>query len=589
MRWVETVNAAQAHRGPDHAVAAQFGDFVLGNTRLAIQDPTPDGNQPYVSPDGRWVAVLNGELYNYRELINRFDLAVTSRCDGAVITPLWERFGDNALDLLRGMFALAILDTVEQRLVLARDPFGIKPLFWRKMPDGAMAFASEPRRLANLGAPAPLRPETIADFLHLGAPSRESGLYDGVAAVPANGAVAFSPGREPAETKRPLADVLAADKRRSSPSGLADTFVESLELHLRSDVPVALLLSAGVDSSVIAAGAARLGNHLTCLTVDGPGTAGESSIASATAAHYGHDHRTVPVALEPSDLDSFFAAMQRPTIDGLNTFLVCKAVKQQRIRVAISGLGGDEALGGYSTARLLPVLPALRAADRGRAGQRLLRVAAPTVARVLRRPKLSRVLEPGGPRDAHALVLVQRELFAREVVTRLCGATPTLTDTAEPVPMTETTNAPRRQLARAEIETYLTRMLLPDADAFSMCWSVELRVPFVDPIFFAHALAAPGPTRAPKRALVDGFEDPYMRRLARRRKTGFGLPMTRLMADGPLAPPCERIRATDAPIWQIIDRQAADEVLRSGPPTRWSDRWAFVVLNEWLLLMARSS
>ena len=147
--WVAAVNRAQAHRGPDDAVAVRRGAFVLGNTRLAILDTSTAGNQPFEDPAHRYVVVLNGEIYNYLELIDEYRLEVPSGCDGAVIPLLWSRFGLATLELLRGMYAIAVLDSVEQRLVLARDPFGIKPLYWRPMPGGRMAFASD-RALARL-------------------------------------------------------------------------------------------------------------------------------------------------------------------------------------------------------------------------------------------------------------------------------------------------------------------------------------------------------------------------------------------------------------------------------------------------------
>src|SRR5580692_4278706 len=144
------LNARQAHRGPDHDVITRVGAITLGNTRLAIQDPTPAGNQPFVSADGRYTCVFNGEIYNHRELTERYRLPVRTACDGEVIPHLWAKFGMESLAELRGMFAIAVVDTLEERLYLARDPFGIKPLYWRRLPDGSLVFGSEVRPLARL-------------------------------------------------------------------------------------------------------------------------------------------------------------------------------------------------------------------------------------------------------------------------------------------------------------------------------------------------------------------------------------------------------------------------------------------------------
>src|ERR1039457_216352 len=133
---VKLLNEAQAHRGPDHSVVVRVGTFTLGNTRLAIQDPGPSGNQPFVSADGRYHCVFNIELYNHRSLVRRFKLNVRTACDGKVIPELCATLGVSSLTELHGMFAIALVDSLEQRLYLARDPFRLKPLYWRAVPEG---------------------------------------------------------------------------------------------------------------------------------------------------------------------------------------------------------------------------------------------------------------------------------------------------------------------------------------------------------------------------------------------------------------------------------------------------------------------
>ena len=140
---VHLLNDAQTHRGPDHAAVTRASVITLGNTRLAIRDLTPAGNQPFVSADGRYVCVFNGEIYNHRQLAERFLLPVRTACDGEVIPHLWSKLGMESLAELRGMFAIALADVLKERLYLARDPFGIKPLYWRLLSDGSLAFASE--------------------------------------------------------------------------------------------------------------------------------------------------------------------------------------------------------------------------------------------------------------------------------------------------------------------------------------------------------------------------------------------------------------------------------------------------------------
>ena len=161
---VHLLNEAQTHRGPDHAAVTRASVITLGNTRLAIRDLTPAGNQPFVSADGRYVCVFNGEIYNHRQLAERFLLPVRTACDGEVIPHLWSKLGMESLAELRGMFAIALADVLKERLYLARDPFGIKPLYWRLLSDGSLAFASEVRPLARLAPGTRVDDAAVARF-----------------------------------------------------------------------------------------------------------------------------------------------------------------------------------------------------------------------------------------------------------------------------------------------------------------------------------------------------------------------------------------------------------------------------------------
>ena len=577
------INGAQAHRGPDHHVVTATCGITVGNTRLAIQDPTPAGNQPFVSADGRYVSVFNGEIYNYRQLAGRFQLSLRTGCDGEVIPELWARLGVRALAELRGMFAIAVVDTLEECLYLARDPFGIKPLYWRLLPDGSMVFASEVRPLASLAALGHVDPSAVARYLRYGAMAADQSPFADIVPVPPNSVVAV--GRDlrmevhPIQPNGPL-------EMQGLPPSLGTTLLDSVSLHLDADVPTALLLSGGVDSAVIAAVSRRLGRDLECLTVatDGPGD--ETSDAARTAQHYGHRCRRVPAVLEDGDVARFFRAMQRPSVDGLNTYLICKAVREAGFKVALSGLGGDEAVGGYSHFRLLPYLPALRAVDAVPLPVgNLVTIAATALGKG--RPKARRLLSKSGPRSGPALTRLQRELFPAPLVSDLTGVSSVRQDTGADVPEWSAAHAPGSfaAMAAAEVAVYLQATLLPDADTFSMASSVELRVPFVDGQVFSAALGgvAGRRTRPGKAAFGAALDDPYLKALAAQPKRGFSLPMEKWLA-GPLAPLLAAASEPDAPVWSVLDRQRAS---RAGlvpllPRRRWSETWAIAALNAWL-------
>ena len=251
---VHRLNETQAHRGPDNHVIARTGNITLGNTRLAIQDLTPAGNQPFVSRDGRYICVFNGEIYNYRRLIERYQITVRTGCDGEVISELWAKLGSAALKELRGMFAIALVDTLSGRLYLARDPFGIKPLYWRAMPDGRFVFASEVRALIEVARGVHIHSMAVARYLTFGAMAADQSPFREIAALPPDSVAEVSQGND--VRIRPIT-VCAPLESADSKADLGAALADSVGLHLAADAPTALLLSAGVDSAAVAAIARR--------------------------------------------------------------------------------------------------------------------------------------------------------------------------------------------------------------------------------------------------------------------------------------------------------------------------------------------
>ena len=402
------LNIAQNHRGPDHTARAQVGRITLGNTRLAIQDPTAAGNQPFTSADGRYICVFNGEIYNHRQLIDRFQLPTRTCCDGEVIPQLWAKLGIESLAVLRGMFAIAVADALEERLYLARDPFGIKPLYWRLLPDGSFAFASEVRPLAQLATGLRVDQEAVARYLRFGAMAADQSPFLEITAVPPNSVAVV--GRDLRVDIRPVRPSGPVAMQQGA-SDLGAALTESIDLHLGADVPTALLLSGGLDSATVASVSGRLGRDLHCLTVVADGAPDETPEAAQTARHYGHHFQRVPTILEGPDVTAFFQAMQRPSIDGLNTYLICKAVRQAGFKVALSGLGGDEAVGGYSHFRLLKYLPMLRAMDAVPLPVGSLAAKLADRLGMAGKAKAGRLLAPAAPVTAEALPCYSEKSF----------------------------------------------------------------------------------------------------------------------------------------------------------------------------------
>ena len=567
---VADLNRRQTHRGPDHAGLWACAGVALGQTRLAVVDLSPGGHQPFHSDDGTITVVFNGEIYNHDDLRRRHALATQSRCDGAILPELWQLLGTAAFAELRGMFAIAVHDARDGTLTLARDPFGIKPLYWTRDAGAGLVFASEVRALLPLLSGVTIGRAALRRFLAFGGIGRDESPFVGVQSVPANGWRRWTASMSSASgtIRAGLLDALPPH----TPLDMPARFLDSVSRHLVSDVPMALLLSSGFDSAALAWAGDALGADLTCLTVDLGGGRSESGGAAALARRFGHRHEIVSAVPDERVIDAYFTTMQRPSVDGLNVFLVSQAVASRGLRVALSGLGGDEVLAGYPSFRALRYLPLLRMAD-------LARLTGP-LARLLRdrHPKLLRLVSPAGPRDADALGLLFRRVLMDEQIATL-------------LPVPESTVAAARgrdrsaiALARSEINGYLGGTLLPDSDAYSMAWSIEMRVPFVD-VELVRACLAVDPERGlSKQRFAGALASRELIAISRRRKQGFSLPMDAWMRGGPLAAAVLAAESPGAAIRRMLRPAGIDRILaawRAGS-LPWSRAWSLVALNSWL-------
>ena len=595
---VTRMNLWQSHRGPDDDQVEAFGNVVLGNRRLAILGLGPDGRQPFLSQLGEVACVYNGEIYNHIAIRRESHIAIPSTCDGAILPDLWVRYGPNSVKRLHGMYGLAIADVKSGSVYLARDPFGIKPLFWRVMPDGAIVFASESRCLARLSPSVEISRAAVWSYMTFGSVGHHISPFDGVHPVLPGQVIRFDRDSSHPVTEVPAAPVFGdlsyeiTDGRGvSSAEEWSSAFRRTVELHLQADVRSALLLSSGVDSSVLAKVAGESGHRLTCVTVAADGVHDESQAAAETASRYGHEHVVARGMISSDTIGQYFGAMQRPTIDGLNTFIVCSAVRSLGIKVAISGLGGDEALGGYPHFRLVrnsAYLTVLRTMDHVPHANALLLAAINYWRRSRNTGPLSfvqrSVIERGGPRDALDLSVLVHSIFSQDEVEKVAGRVPA--DATDYFNATAMPREPFERLVSSESEIYLKTTLLPDADAFSMAASVELRVPFVDAPTFAWAARLSGGQRSGHKELVVAtVGDEYIRKLARVPKKGFGLPMMRWMRDGPLRDYVDDVHDHGAPVWDHLDRCEAFrqiEQAQASGVSDWRRVWVFACLNAWL-------
>ena len=566
---------AMALRGPDGVGVwiSPSGRAALGHRRLAILDLSPTGSQPMASPHGHHL-ILNGEVYNFRELrreLERDGVAFRSTSDTEVILALYAREGAAMLRRLRGMFALALWDEPAGRLLLARDPLGIKPLYYA-IDGGVLRFASQVKALEASGAVSMnVDPAGLAGFLLWGAVPEPLTIRRAVKALPAGHLLdiatesdavpvprRWSAPPEP-ETLDPLHPVMAVE--------------DSVRAHLVSDVPVAVFLSAGLDSGLVAALARRhLPEPPTTFTLRFEALEGtpadEAPLAAEVARALGTRH--VERRLGAADLAGLWprvlAAMDQPSIDGANTFAVCRAAHEAGIKVALSGLGGDEVFGSYPSFRDVPRAARLAARARRVPGLPALWPAAARLA-AAGRPKLAGLLAHGA--TLPGAYLLRRGLFLPQELPALLGPELAAEGLAAYDPLADAVRAldghgadPWLAVHAMETGIYLKNQLLRDADWAAMAWSVELRVPFVDPWLAAH-LGAAGfePARSQgKAALVRRAAPELPAALFERPKTGFYVPIAEAL-DPELARarPGERSR-------RLALRLLAEMGLASPPP-----------------------
>lgn len=541
----DAVESVLAMRGPDGRGLVCDEHRWLLHRRLSIIDLSEDSAQPFIQGDT--TTLYNGEIYNYAELGAKMGGLETTG-DTEVFARL---VAEGSIADARGMYAGAVLK--DGALTVTRDRFGIKPLY-RAKTDTGVAVASQLRCFPALTGHREIDPRAIASVLRFGSVIGCT-MFKGVEEVPpGTTTVIEADGTETVSTLPPVA-----------PSELGPALRRSVERHLVSDVPVAVLLSGGLDSAVIAKLAAESGTKPVAITLSPGGDIDETERAARTAKHYGLEHIVEKVDEDTmlASIDDFFDAMDQPSIDGFNTFLVSAAIRRAGFKVALSGLGADELFGGYSSFRRIE------------ATYRLRHLPAPLLEKAMRRVGVNqnKVGRWVGHRSSRAdLASISREVFSRDEVRRMCGigldperAAFSLGD----------------DVIESEVGLYMSPMLLRDADAHSMAQSVELRVPFLDDEVVGAAVARSRRVRTlqGKKILASAVGDDYLGQVRAEPKTGFRLPFSDWL-EGPLSNQLNRALGHNSVLRNVIDISAAQTL--SGD-SAWSRAWSAIVANEWLI------
>ena len=564
-RAIGAMNAAQAHRGPNDCGTAilPFGGSLLGlaHRRLSILDLSACGHQPMVHPQTGDQLIFNGEIYNFKDLRRELE-ALGEQFDGhsdtVVLLHALARWGTDALRRLQGMYAFAFYEAKSQRLLLARDPMGIKPLYVART-TGGLLFASEVRALLASGlVDRAFDLHGMAGLLAYGALQHPSTLFAQVRSFPPGSFQYLEPGDEPFERRPPQRfwnfpprrdDLRAGDVVES----VRTTLDAAVRDHLVSDVPVGVFLSSGLDSTIIAALAARHTPHLRSFTVgfaDEPQLS-ELPIATETAKLLGLEQTEIQIqgADAQRAATDWLASMDQPSFDGLNVFVISKAVRAHGITVALSGQGGDELFGGYPSFGDVPRLHAAVAKlrwmrPRARAG--LARAATMFRSEAVRQKLIDMMAGSGSVVD---LYLQRRRAMSNGQLAALgiragdLGLTPSFQrpEAFEHLRLDERDTV--ASVSQLESHFYQGNMLLRDSDINGMAHSLEIRVPVLDQRMLDLMFAVPGHVRLPngradKHLLRTAFAPLLRPALLNQAKRGFTLPIRRWML-GPLRDLCE--------------------------------------------------
>jgi asparagine synthase (glutamine-hydrolysing) len=615
---LERATLSLAHRGPDDSGTTLLRDSIpepveigLGNRRLAILDLSPLGHQPMRDvKTGNWL-VYNGEIYNFRDIRDELEKSGTnfaSHSDTEVVLEAYARWGEACAAKFRGMFAFAIWDARRHCLFIARDPMGIKPLYYAQA-GSYFLFASEVRTLLGTGlVPARIDPAGLINYLTFGSAYDPLTLVEGVRSLPPGHTLTWDGGALRQSSYWDLVDdsptserdsmFLSAENEKESVERLRPLLEEAVRLQLVSDVPVGVFLSGGIDSSALVSILSRSGvTASTFSIVFREADFSEAQHSRAIAAKFHTDHHEINVSQNDAlaAIPDALSTMDLPTMDGINTYFVSRETRRAGVKVALSGLGADEVFAGYSTFRTVPRME--RFAQFWKHVPGMVRGPVASVFSALtsandQNRKLDSLASDNG-RLVHPYFL-SRMLFTpgqRDLLTR--NADSSVDDTAAASQYDRLQRACAldavNRVSYLESRCYMLNTLLRDADFMSMSQGLEVRVPLIDHQLAKAVLALPGKWKlngTPKKLLVDALSGSLPDEIVRRPKRGFTLPFEHWMRQE-LRPEIEPVlakeRIRDGPLGELLDANQVERVWKDflSGETSWSRPWALFVLQRW--------
>lgn len=591
---ISRMNDKMLHRGPDAGGDFCHGPIVLGHRRLSIIDLSPLGNQPAFSADGRYVCVFNGEIYNFREVRATIaDHSFKSSGDTEVLVEGWARWGLDLLPRLKGMFAFAMYDLQNNELFLVRDRLGVKPVYYSIQND-QIYFGSEIRTvLAGSGQRLDIHEPALYSFFTYQSVWGGDTIAKDVSELKAghylrikNNKVAIMPYWSATQPSVQYMGESYTDVKKK----IRLLLRQAVEQRLVSDVPVGAFLSGGIDSSAIVGLMAEVSNRPpeTFNISFNEEAYDESSYAKLVAVRFGARHHTI--LQEPSTiLDNLVPAldaMDTPSADGINSFVVSKAIREAGITVALSGIGGDELFAGY---------PFFRKYERWRHWEKVWSLTNPLrhLAAAAMRGNDSRKdrvrqflkLQPG---DIEGFYSITRQILPPMLLSELTNIKTGGAGFLELQSYPEINKYPiYSQVSLADLLGYTQYTLLKDTDQMSMAVSLEVREPFFDHELVEYVLQVPDRFKHPhypKKLLVESLDGLLPDEIVFRKKQGFVFPWENWMRNDLRVFCDERIKSMAS---RSFIKEAAlinwwKKFLKGDPSIRWTEPWLFVILEHWL-------
>lgn len=600
---VARMNKKLAHRGPDNDDVWESERIALGHRRLSIIDLSEAGNQPMHSDDGRYTMVYNGELYNYQEIRKQLTAyKFKTNTDSEVVLAAFSIWGPMCLRAFNGMFAFAIWDNVDQKLFIARDRMGIKPLYFYKS-DDYLIFSSEMRALleSNL-IPRKLDQNSLVDYLRFQTVHSPNTIIEDVYQLPPGHYLELSEDQFKREQywspSGQLDGHVARESYETTKKKVREHLYDAVERRMIADVPYGAFLSGGIDSSAIVGIMSEVGTQQvrTFSVAFEEEEFSEAKYARMIADKFKTDHHEIKLTPQHflETIPEALASMDHPSGDGPNTYIVSKATKDAGITMALSGLGGDELFAGYDIfKRSLELtnkkwLLSFPMGMRKMAGQ-MLKMGRPG-------PGSDKIYETLrlGRFDVCDTYPISRQVMMDPIISKLLNGRELAKSAVRTIAKEQTGygtdgfNFPiLSHVSFNEMATYMQNVLLRDTDQMSMASALEVRVPFLDHELAEYVFSIPDKHKFPhtaKKLLVDSLGDLLPREVVDRPKMGFVLPWEHWLKNELCAFVEEKLDALgQRNFMNAQELQSIWKRFLSGDPRfTWSRIWPLVVLENWM-------